>query len=726
MSKTQRRPSWIYLLLSIPTLSALSACNVPQVAGDPLQPTSTGVAFKGVNCSAVRPQLEPDLMAWDPGSRAKLDRLRRKGVVAVRYAAEGCNVELELLADCIGPGRYEFAPYSANERKVAHNQNELYAALPVGAASLTGKLQGARALRTDYMLAGTHSLPAGATLSGGELSGSDCSRATHVVSAIYVGGFAMTSGESRKMDASASYFGGNTKLRSEAGVESVADEGTAAACVAAQAEHREDDGCAVPLRIGLVPLRAGGSNADSNESLRSSSAPPSPPPPVDVLANPLEAASDVLVAFDAALTADGAGVANPSGARAAWHKVVGTPGKNPYRKLSAERAQAWAAFAHRQKERATRQAAEEARLKRVLPLESLSLEQKDRQLRDYMKAYGRRLAGQLAEVVQPREHRQRLVVSLALPAGKVGTSSEAASLYDKCEQGTLVAACLTLGEAFAQKQLILEGVAPVVTPAATEHEHLLAAAELYQLACDQRAEEGCLRRAELKLTGDANQRTQALKQAFEIRLEQCAKSKSSGVCKACEVGLSRVERLGDGEATRAARSRTASALELGCQAGNSAACTCGAEHFSKLSDQGAVLRVKRKRVELELGECRGGEAHSCSIASIHFRDADTADSKLASETDQRALELFTKQCAEGHANSCNWLGDRYEQAGEPRKAAEIYKKTCAGELNEYDDALACRNLYFLYDAGAKGFPADKNLAKKYNKRACSLIATWCD
>ncbi len=47
-------------------------------------------------------------MAWDPGSRSNLNRLRRQGVVAVRYAAIGWNVELELLSNCIGttgPGR---------------------------------------------------------------------------------------------------------------------------------------------------------------------------------------------------------------------------------------------------------------------------------------------------------------------------------------------------------------------------------------------------------------------------------------------------------------------------------------------------------------------------------------------------------------------------------------------------------------------------------------------
>src|SRR5258706_4256650 len=105
---------------------SLGSCTPPvNPAGPLLKPMETGEAFEGVQCSAVRPQTEPDLMAWDPGSRANLNRLRHRGVVAVRYEAKGCNVELELLSNCIGPtGKYEFAPYSANEKQVAHNASE--------------------------------------------------------------------------------------------------------------------------------------------------------------------------------------------------------------------------------------------------------------------------------------------------------------------------------------------------------------------------------------------------------------------------------------------------------------------------------------------------------------------------------------------------------------------------------------------------------------------------
>ncbi|HEY0467600.1 MAG TPA: OmpA family protein [Polyangiaceae bacterium] len=240
-------------------VSGLSACAPPaNLAGEtPKSPTSTGEAFEGTPCSAVRPQTEPDLMAWDPGSRANLNRLRGAGVVAVRYEAVGCNVKLELLSHCIGPAsKYQFSPYSANQRKVAHNASELFAQLPIGAASLGADVKGGRALRTDYILAGQYALPPDASFRAADLKGVDCARATHVVSAIYVGAFIMAAGESRQMDAKATLFGSALGASSSADVDVLSTEGDADACSVAQRDGTESNRCAVPLRIGLEALAA--------------------------------------------------------------------------------------------------------------------------------------------------------------------------------------------------------------------------------------------------------------------------------------------------------------------------------------------------------------------------------------------------------------------------------------------------------------------------------------
>ncbi len=233
----------------------LAACGAPSTP--PLRGPSAEEAFGGMQCDAVRPQTEPDLMAWDPGSRLKLAKLRDEGVVAVRYQVRGCNVELEVLPCVAGDSSsYAFKPYRANEHKVAHDARELYAQLPVGAARLAANVKGNRALRTDYMLAGVYGLPTGTSIKTTELRGprEACSRATHVVSAVYVGAFAMGAGESRAIEASAGLLGLGGGAGRREDVESLGEEGSAEACQVSQAEAKADARCAVPLRIGLLPL----------------------------------------------------------------------------------------------------------------------------------------------------------------------------------------------------------------------------------------------------------------------------------------------------------------------------------------------------------------------------------------------------------------------------------------------------------------------------------------
>lgn len=244
-------------------------------ASNPSLPSNDD-AFGGVKCSAVRPQTEPDLMGWDSGARSKLNDLRNQGVVAVRYSVVGCNVELEVLDSCIGKGRsYTFTTYAANESKVMHDAQELFAALPVGAARLGGKLKGGHVLRTDYMLVGSYRLPADlAAFPDSDLSG-DCARATHVVRAVHVGGFSLAAGASREMDGGASLFGIGAGVQSTSSVERLSNEGVAEACVESQRSGQASATCSVPLRIALMPIGGRSTTTPSASSNEKPSTPPS-------------------------------------------------------------------------------------------------------------------------------------------------------------------------------------------------------------------------------------------------------------------------------------------------------------------------------------------------------------------------------------------------------------------------------------------------------------------
>jgi uncharacterized protein len=228
-------------------------CTPPQVTGPAIGAPSAAEAFGTAKCDAEHPPKEPDLMAWESTSRAALAAVRRQGVAVVRYEAHGCDIQLELLSSCVAKGKYDFVPYWESKSKLANNATDLYANLPVGAGALAGQLQGNRSLRTDYMLAGLVQTPIGSNFQVDDLVG-DCARATHLVTRIYLGGFAMAAGESRSIQSSASLFSAGAGAKSDATLQQIERAGDADACQASHKSQTENGNCAVPLRIGLLAL----------------------------------------------------------------------------------------------------------------------------------------------------------------------------------------------------------------------------------------------------------------------------------------------------------------------------------------------------------------------------------------------------------------------------------------------------------------------------------------
>lgn len=215
------------------------ACASKPLSG----PSSPAEAFSSANCSAVKLPNEPELMGWDPGQRAQLDKLRRQGVVAVRYEQHGCDVTLDLLPDCIGPkSKYVYTPMGSADSRVARNVDELLAQLPVGASGTASFLKKDQALRMDFKLVGAAMLPVGTTISEYDLVGAACKQATHVVSAVYVGGFGLASEPGAA--ATNAFTAGDALMR----------EGYPAICDRAQLEGIALDGCSTPLRVALLPL----------------------------------------------------------------------------------------------------------------------------------------------------------------------------------------------------------------------------------------------------------------------------------------------------------------------------------------------------------------------------------------------------------------------------------------------------------------------------------------
>ncbi len=202
-------------------------------------------------CGVKKSQSEPLVVEWPSAARAKLEALSRTGVVAVRY--QGC--EMEVLASCNAPGKYGYTAITPKHDHVAiKNEDDLYAAIPLGAAHLEGKLESAGELDVDMAIVGRYAADR-AVVSASELQGPDCSKATHVVSALEVGAFDFYAGAGTSVGASAGAMGAGGGGNAKASKELLNSDGRMNGCDSATtSDGKPPDGCGAILRLEVVPL----------------------------------------------------------------------------------------------------------------------------------------------------------------------------------------------------------------------------------------------------------------------------------------------------------------------------------------------------------------------------------------------------------------------------------------------------------------------------------------
>src|SRR5688572_10074273 len=157
-------------------------------------PTVAGADDQQATCKVAKDPLNPLIVEWPGTSKVELDSVSKRGVVVVSYV--GCT--LKVLASCGAGGDYAFTSVTpARDKLQMADQNELYARLPLGAASLKGELSMGSSLELDYIAVGqriTEKPPKSMT--------GDCEGATHYIRTITVGAYSLDAKAKGKVGAS--------------------------------------------------------------------------------------------------------------------------------------------------------------------------------------------------------------------------------------------------------------------------------------------------------------------------------------------------------------------------------------------------------------------------------------------------------------------------------------------------------------------------------------------
>jgi len=212
-------------------------------------------APEAANCVTTTLPMNPNLMGWHKQSRANLASRVRQGLVAVRYSKGGGKVELEVIDDCTGSStQYQFIPHLIKDKLTVDDIGELEAKLPLGSADLGEGLNGSQLLRFDYEVVGQLHFPVGAVVKVSNFAEPGCSRATHVVTDLHVGGFALIGGEPEQLSVIGDAFLPEAGEQNDVRRRRVLSDGAPDACERSRICGKLEPSCDVPLWVTLLPL----------------------------------------------------------------------------------------------------------------------------------------------------------------------------------------------------------------------------------------------------------------------------------------------------------------------------------------------------------------------------------------------------------------------------------------------------------------------------------------
>ena len=250
-------------LLSLSVALALSSAVVVSACGAPPAPGGAGKladkTFAGQNRCNPKNHDRPFIVEWDATDQSTFQSYAANDIVVVKY--EGC--EMKVLDGCRNDavkgdgGSYAPVQWTSGGVEILdiHDQTELYAKLPLGAATLSGKVESGEKLHMEYYVSGTRTATRDSVFRKDLEKNPRCAGATHFVYAYNLGAFAIATQSNLKGEVHGSYLGfgaGGSKAN-----ETKTDKkgGELSACKADSA--KEVDSCKVPIRLTMREISPG-------------------------------------------------------------------------------------------------------------------------------------------------------------------------------------------------------------------------------------------------------------------------------------------------------------------------------------------------------------------------------------------------------------------------------------------------------------------------------------
>ncbi len=215
--------------------------------------------YAGKNACNPKSHDRPFIIEWDATDMSSFESRASTDVIVVKY--EGC--ELKVLDSCNDDsvkgsvGSYKPVEWTSGslEKIEIATEGDLYAKLPLGAATLGGRVHGGEKFLMEYYVAGTRSATRDKVYRADLDKIPGCKGATHFVYAYNLGAFALGSVTTFEASADVSVYGFGGGGSKKSSTKADKKGGDLAICKSSSAT--EIQGCKAPIRLSLREIEDG-------------------------------------------------------------------------------------------------------------------------------------------------------------------------------------------------------------------------------------------------------------------------------------------------------------------------------------------------------------------------------------------------------------------------------------------------------------------------------------